>query len=283
MKRYILFILAAALLTAAAFALPGDSCVVLGEELTLGETDSIFSALGVERGASMELTLSKEEAEPYFPDEPEAAASAGVYICIRSGGEGLSLSLTGIAGTDTAVAAALTAAGITDAEIRVAAPTETEAAAVLPAVFKAYETLTCVPIAPEVKAAAVAALTDTEAAADGVGIDTTQLEELLGDMDALFEGLSQLDDAQLCERVRQLAGERGLSLNESQTRQLAGLFRKIQNLRFRGLAEYVSELPGTVEKIRDTGESALSAAGTAWDSVSGFFRRVGEALSALFG
>ena len=283
MKRYILFLLAAALLTAAAAAVPGDSCVVLGEELTLGETDGIFSALGVERGASMELTLPGEEAEPCFPDAPETAASVGVYVCIRPGGEGLSLALTNIAGTDTAVAAALTAAGVADAEIRVAAPRETEAAAVLPAVFKAYETLTCVPIAPEVKAAAVAALTDTEAAAGGVGIDTTQLEELLGDMDALFEELSQLDDAQLCERIRQLAEERGLSLNESQTRQLAGLFRKIQNLRFGGLAEYVSELPGTVEKIRDTGESALSAAGTVWDSVSGFFRRVGEALSALFG
>ena len=283
MKRYILFILAAALLTAAAFAMPGDSCVVLGEELTLGETDGVFSALGVERGASMELTFSAEEAQPYIPDAPETAASVGIYVCIRSGGEGLSLSLTNIAGTDTAVAAALTAAGVTDAEIRVAAPTETDAASALPAVFKAYETLTCVPIVPEVKTAAVAALTDTETAADGIGIDTAQLEELLGDMDTLFEELSQLDDAQLCERIRQLAEERGLPLNESQTRQLAGLFRKIQNLRFGGLAEYVSELPGTVEKIRDTGESALSAAGRVWESVSGFFRRAGETLSALFG
>ena len=49
MKKLISCILALLLLTTAAFAVPGDSCVVLGEELTLGETDGIFTALGVER------------------------------------------------------------------------------------------------------------------------------------------------------------------------------------------------------------------------------------------
>ena len=51
MKKLISCILALLLLSTAALAVPGDSCVVLGEELTLGETDGIFAALGVERGA----------------------------------------------------------------------------------------------------------------------------------------------------------------------------------------------------------------------------------------
>ena len=53
MKKLIFCILALLLLTTAAFAVPGDSCVVLGEELTLGETDGIFTALGVERGKDL--------------------------------------------------------------------------------------------------------------------------------------------------------------------------------------------------------------------------------------
>ena len=110
MKKLIFCILALLLLTTAAFAVPGDSCVVLGEELTLGETDGIFTALGVERGTAMELPLSRPDAETYFSDVPEKAASVGVFVRIRSGGEGLSLSLSNITGAETAIAAALTAA-----------------------------------------------------------------------------------------------------------------------------------------------------------------------------
>ena len=114
LKKLISCILALLLLTTAAFAVPGDSCVVLGEELTLGETDGIFTALGVERGTAMELALSRPDAETYFSDVPEKAASVGVFVRIRSGGEGLSLSLSNITGAETAIAAALTAAGVTD-------------------------------------------------------------------------------------------------------------------------------------------------------------------------
>lgn len=281
MKKLISCILALLLLSTAAFAVPGDSCVVLGEELTLGETDGIFTALGVERGTAMELTLSRTDAETYFSDVPETAASVGVFVRIRSGGEGLSLSLSNITGAETAIAAALTAAGVTDAEIVAAAPEETGALAMLPAVYKAYETLTCVALAPEAKEAAAAALREADELSGE--IDASKLEELLGTMTGFFDELSALSDDELRERIHSLAAERGITLNDAQTQQLADLFRKIQNLGGSGLAERMQDLPETVEKIRETGENALSTAGTVWDSVRGFLQRVGKTLSALFG
>ena len=281
MKKLISCILALLLLSTAALAVPGDSCVVLGEELTLGETDGIFAALGVERGTTMELTLSRPDAETYFSDVPEKAASVGVFVRIRSGGEGLSLSLSNITGAETAVAAALTAAGVTDAEIVAAAPEETGALAILPAVFKAYETLTCLPLDPEAKETAAAALREADALSGE--LDSSKLEELLGVMTGFFDELSALSDDELRERIRSIAAEHGMTLNDAQTQQLADLFRKIQSLGGSGFAERVQELPETVEKIRETGESALSTAGTIWDSVRGFLRRVGKTLSALFG
>ncbi len=281
MKKLISCILALLLLSTAALAVPGDSCVVLGEELTLGETDGIFAALGVERGTTMELTLSRPDAETYFSDVPEKAASVGVFVRIRSGGEGLSLSLSNITGAETAVAAALTAAGVTDAEIVAAAPEETGALAILPAVFKAYETLTCLPLDPEAKETAAAALREADALSSE--IDSSKLEELLGVMTGFFDELSALSDDELRERIRSIAAEHGMTLNDAQTQQLADLFRKIQSLGGSGFAERVQELPETVEKIRESGESALSTAGTIWDSVRGFLRRVGKTLSALFG
>lgn len=270
MKKLISCILALLLLTTAAFAVPGDSCVVLGEELTLGETDGIFTALGVERGTAMELALSRPDAETYFSDVPEKAASVGVFVRIRSGGEGLSLSLSNITGAETAIAAALTAAGVTDAEIVAAAPEETGALAILPAVFKAYETLTCQPLDPEAKETAAAALREADALSGE--LDTSKLEELLGAMTDFFDELAQL-----------IAAEHGMTLNDAQTQQLADLFRKIQSIGGSNFAERVQDLPETVEKIRESGESALSTAGTVWDSIRGFFQRVGKTLSAIFG
>lgn len=281
MKKLISCILALLLLSTAAFAVPGDSCVVLGEELTLGETDGIFTALGVERGTAMELTLSRPDAETYFSDVPEAAASVGVFVRIRSGGEGLSLSLSNITGAQTAITAALAAAGVTDAEIVAAAPEETGALAILPAVFKAYETLTCLPLDPEAKETAAAALREADALSGE--IDTSKLEELLDSMTGFFDELAALSDDELHERIRSIAAEHGMTLNDAQTQQLADLFRKIQGLGGSNLAERVQDLPETVEKIRESGESALSTAGTVWDSIRGFFQRVGKTLSAIFG
>lgn len=269
------------LLTTAAFAVPGDSCVVLGEELTLGETDGIFTALGVERGTAMELALSRPDAETYFSDVPEKAASVGVFVRIRSGGEGLSLSLSNITGAETAIAAALTAAGVTDAEIVAAAPEETGALAILPAVFKAYETLTCQPLDPEAKETAAAALREADALSGE--LDTSKLEELLGAMTDFFDELAALSDGELRERIRSIAAEHGMTLNDAQTQQLADLFRKIQSIGGSNFAERVQDLPETVEKIRESGENALSTAGTVWDSIRGFFRSVAKTLSAIFG
>ena len=281
LKKLISCILAFLLLTTAAFAVPGDSCVVLGEELTLGETDGIFTALGVERGTAMELALSRPDAETYFSDVPEKAVSVGVFVRIRSGGEGLSLSLSNITGAETAIAAALTAAGVTDAEIVAAAPEETGALAILPAVFKAYETLTCQPLDPEAKETAAAALREADALSGE--LDTSKLEELLGAMTDFFDELAALSDDELRERIRSIAAEHGMTLNDAQTQQLADLFRKIQSIGGSNFAERVQDLPETVEKIRESGENALSTAGTVWDSIRGFFQRVGKTLSAIFG
>ena len=280
MKKLISCILALLLLTTAAFAVPGDSCVVLGEELTLGETDGIFTALGVERGTAMELALSRPDAETFFSDVPEKVASVGVFVRIRSGGEGLSLSLSNIPGAETAIAAALTAAGVTDAEIVAAAPEETGALAILPAVFKAYETLTCQPLDPEAKETAAAALREADALSGE--LDTSKLE-LLGAMTDFFDELAALSDNELRERIRSIAAEHGMTLNDAQTQQLADLFRKIQSIGGSNFAERVQDLPETVEKIRESGENALSTAGTVWDSIRGFFQRVGKTLSAIFG
>ena len=110
-----------------------------------------------------------------------------------------------------------------------------------------------------------------------------QLEELLGAMTDFFDELAALSDDELRERIRSIAAEHGMTLNDAQTQQLADLFRKIQSIGGSNFAERVQDLPETVEKIRESGESALSTAGTVWDSIRGFFRSVAKTLSAIFG
>ena len=105
----------------------------------------------------------------------------------------------------------------------------------------------------------------------------------IGAMTDFFDELAALSDDELRERIRSIAAEHGMTLNDAQTQQLADLFRKIQSLGGSNFAERVQDLPETVEKIRESGENALSTAGTVWDSIRGFFQRVGKTLSAIFG
>ena len=151
---------------------------------------------------------------------PEKAASVGVFVRIRSGGEGLSLSLSNITGAETAIAAALTAAGVTDAEIVAAAPEETGALAILPAVFKAYETLTCQPLDPEAKETAAAALREADALSGE--LDTSKLEELLGAMTDFFDELAALSDDELRERIRSIARSQGEEIPQEALVQAGG-------------------------------------------------------------
>ena len=99
-------------------------------------------------------------------------------------------------------------------------------------------------------------------------------------LDVAEAALERLDAR---ERIRSIAAEHGMTLNDAQTQQLADLFRKIQSIGGSNFAERVQDLPETVEKIRESGENALSTAGTVWDSVRGFFRSVAKTLSAIFG
>ena len=105
----------------------------------------------------------------------------------------------------------------------------------------------------------------------------------IGAMTDFFDELAALSDDELRERIRSIAAEHGMTLNDAQTQQLADLFRKIQSIGGSNFAERVQDLPETVEKIRESGENALSTAGTVWDSVRGFFRSVAKTLSAIFG
>ena len=106
-------------------------------------------------------------------------------------------------------------------------------------------------------------------------------ELALRDMDSDAPTPENYDE--LRERIRSIAAEHGMTLNDAQTQQLADLFRKIQSIGGSNFAERVQDLPETVEKIRESGESALSTAGTVWDSIRGFFRSVAKTLSAIFG
>ena len=119
---------------------------------------------------------------------------------------------------------------------------------------------------------------------------STQLLHILppdfleGGTEAIAARLRKQENRELLrERIRSIAAEHGMTLNDAQTQQLADLFRKIQSLGGSNFAERMQDLPGTVEKIRESGESALSTAGTVWASIRGFFQRVGKTLSAIFG
>ena len=276
-RIFLCLVLCAALLAVSVFAMPGESIAVLGGDLTVAEADSMYALFGAERGTAMEQTLSREDAAASFSDVPEGAARTAVYLTVLEGGAGLSVSLTNISCAETVFAAALAAAGLTDVSIKAAAAEAVEPLAVLPAVFRAYETITCLTVSPEAREAAASALRETREITENLTqeLDLSRLEEILGTMDSFFDELAALDESELPGRIQSIAAEKGIPLNDSQAQQLADLFRKLQKLREAGLSEQVQKLPGTVE-------SAANTAVSFWQKAKAFFRKAGEWISQLF-
>ncbi len=275
-RIFLRFLLCAALLAVAVFAVPGESIAVLGGDLTVAEADSMYALFGAERGTAMEQTLSCEDAAASFSAVPEGAARTAVYLTVLEGGAGLSVSLTNISCAETVFSTALAAAGLTDVSIKAVAPETTEALAALPAVFRAYESITCLAVSPEAREAAASALRETGEITENLTqeIDLSRLEEILGTMDGFFDELAALGESELPGRIQAIAAEKGIPLNDSQAQQLADLFRKLQKLREAGLSEQVQKLPSTVE-------SAANTAVSFWQKAKAFFRKAGEWISQL--
>ena len=290
MKKFLSAAMAAVILLSAlcvnALAASDKACAVVGADLTNFQTEGIYAEFGVRRGEVRELSISVEEEREYLrgtlsDDVIGEAAYSCVYIRLLPEGEGTKVSLHNITWcTEEMYRVALSAAGIHDVEAVIAAPFDDSGAAALAGIYKAYELLTDKTLDQKAR--------DLGAQILSLG---SQLSEQLGKIDfsGLLDELEQrqseirgMTDQELSDKIRSVAAEHNITLNDGQVQMLLELCRGWESSGSADPTDRPDDAQDTAQKLEDLEEKAQRI-GAAAEKVRDFFIDAYEFLSDLLG
>ena len=260
-----------------------DACAVIGADLTDEQIETVYKLFGIERGSVTELKVTNSEERAWLEGLVEDSvigkyAISCVYVQLLEAGGGLTVETCNIGWcTPEMFKSALVTAGVTDARIIVAAPFEVSGTAALTGIYKAYESLTGIQLDETAKAAGVRELTVTGDIAEELGDNDASgivsgIKELLG-------RTAKMSDEELRREIISIAGKYGVTLSDSQIRQLIDLCRSLEKLDPGALKERIEEAKETIERIEEAKEKAESF----YDKLKLFFADAADFLDRLKG
>lgn len=258
MKRLISFILAAIVLASmctAAFADSYDSCAVIGADLSDEQVDGVYTVFGVERGSVREIKVTNAEERQYLEGYVDDAkigtrSISCVYLKLTDEGSGMNISTGNITWcTPEMYIGALATAGITDADIIVAAPFEVSGTAALTGIYKAYEELTGKELDDVAKLVSTQELTITGELAQEIGnMDSTSI---VNELKLMLNETKNMSDEEIRTQIIAIASQYNVSLTDKQIGQLIELCRSLEALDGDGLKQRVEEVQQTLQKVSD--------------------------------
>lgn len=258
MKRLISFILAALVLASmctGAFADSYDSCAVIGADLSDEQVESVYTVFGVERGSVREIKVTNDEERQYLEGYVDDAkigtrSISCVYLRLTDEGSGMNISTGNITWcTPEMYIGALATAGITDADIIVAAPFEVSGTAALTGIYKAYEELTGKKLDDIAKLVSTQELTITGELAQEIGnLDSTSI---VNELKLMLNETKNMSDEEIRTQIIAIASQYNVSLTDKQIGQLIELCRSLESLDGDGLKQRVEEVQQTLQKVSD--------------------------------
>ncbi len=258
MKKFISLLLASLLVVsmgAVAFADSYDSCAVIGADLNDEQVESVYSVFGVERGSIREIKVTNAEERQYlegYVDETKIGTRSisCVYLKLTDEGSGMNISTGNITWcTAEMYIGALATAGITDADIIVAAPFEVSGTAALTGIYKAYEELTGKKLDDIAKLVSTQELTITGELAQEIGnMDSTSI---VNELKLMLDETKNMSDDEIRSQIVAIAAQYNVSLTDKQIAQLIELCRSLEKLDGDGLKQRVEEVQQTLQKVSD--------------------------------
>lgn len=282
--------MAVALLVPSASAADAESCTVIGADLSDDNVATVYSMFGIKRGSVKELTVTNSEERQYLEGKVSDStlgtrSISCVYVEILPEGSGLTVTCKNISWcSDVVYKNALITAGITDANVIIAAPFSVSGTAALTGIYKAYETITGDAIDSETKNVAIDELLVTSNLADIIG--SSEATQLVNELKSMLGETAGMSDAQLREQILFVAKQANIELTEEQIVQLIDLVRKLQNLDVDRLVERVKDFGETLTEIGETAEKVAETAKTAVGFLAkliAFFESIIEFFRKLFG
>ena len=286
MKK-IVSLLMAALITlgacSAAFALEvGESRVVLGANLTDEQKAEAYAYFGIAPENTVELTVTNGDERMYFegklPDEKLGrVALSCICFVVKPEGSGLNIRTHNINYcTAEMYRSALTSAGITDADIMVWAPYELSGTAALTGIYKAYEDMTGRLLDSYAKDLGIEELIATGQLAEYVG--SADALSIINDMKKILDETMDMSDADVMQRIRDVAADYDVTLDDEQTKQVFRLCRQFEGLSAEEIQQRLVNMAKAAQKAQSFGEVLSNA----FESVAEFFRSIGEFFAEVW-
>lgn len=289
MKKILSLILA--LLLVAGMAVPAyadvnQSRAVIGADLTEEQVDSVYGMFGLRRGEAIELKMTNAEErtylEGYVDDSLIGTRSIScVYVELLPAGSGMSVTTSNINWcTGEMYISALATAGITDANIIVAAPFEVSGTAALSGVYKAYEDMTGKKLDDLAKLVSTQELTVTGELAAQIGaMDSTSI---VNELKLMLDVTQTMSDDEIRAEIREIASRYNVNLTNTQVEQLLSLCRSLEGLDAESLKARVQDVQNTLQKVSDAKTKVVGfvqGVKKVVDSVSGFFDKIKDIIA----
>ena len=286
-----IFSLMLALLLVAGMAVPAyadvnQSRAVIGADLTDEQVEAVYGMFGVRRGEPIELKMTNAEERTYLEGYVDNSligtrSISCVYVELLPEGSGMSVTTSNINWcTGEMYISALATAGITDANIVVAAPFEVSGTAALSGVYKAYEDMTGKKLDYLAKLVSTQELTITgELAAEIGSMDSTAI---VNDLKMMLDVTQTMTDDEIRAEIREIASRYNVNLTNTQVEQLLTLCRSLEGLDAESLKARVQDVQNTLQKVSDAKTKVVGfvqGVKKVVESISGFFDKIKDIIA----
>lgn len=267
--------------------------LALGEDLSAAQKKTVLGLMGVDEAKLEEyrvIYVNNEEEHKYLGDyipakEIGTRSLSSVLIMDGEKDSGIDVNTYNINYcTEGMYKNACATAGITDAQIIVAGPTNLSGTAALVGIFRAYQELTGEALNDEAVDAAMDELVTTGEIIENNEEDSEKIEAMVSELKQMA-AMGKLDDINdITNAIDDAAKNYDLSLSESDKEQLAKLIEKIKGLDidWKGImnqaydwAQVINDKYGDQIKQTVTSESF-------WDKVGQILQKLIDAIKSLF-
>lgn len=264
----------------------GTRVVTLGSNLTQAQKDTMLKYFGVNKDEVVILEVNNQEERKYLQGvASEAQLGKKTYSCAyvepTKSGSGINVKTANITwATPAMVATTLSTAGLTDADVVIAANFPVSGTGALTGIMKAFEDATGKPLEEDKKELASEELITTGDLGDDIGQD--KATGIVNDVKTEIIKNNTKDTVQIAETINNVVNNYNVTLTDEQMVKLEGLMEKISKQDY----DY-SEMKNALESVSNVVNENLSAIGENvntgfFDGIKNFFTGIGDWFKGLF-
>ena len=264
----------------------GARVVTLGANLTQDQKNTMLKYFGVNKDEVVLLEVNNQEERKYLQGvASEAQLGKKTFSCAyvepTKSGSGINVKTANITWvTPAMVATTLSTAGLTDADVVIAANFPVSGTGALTGIMKAFEDATGKPLEEDKKELASEELITTGDLGDDIGQD--KATGIVNDVKTEIIKNNTKDTVQIAETINNVVNNYNVTLSDEQFAKLESLMEKISKQDYN-----YSDMKNALESVSDVVNENLAAMGESvnsgfFDGIKDFFAGIGDWFSGLF-